>query len=573
MSNRVKRNIKKRSRASVINRELEPTEKKLGGAYVPAAVKYFNPKLKDKVRFVTPKVFQAGGVCTFRVWNMLDPDSPSDALLDGRLNQYDSAGLVGMSISEPVFCADYIGVSPDTGIQTPGQEYPVYTNYIISKDKYATIEGVPFNSLPYMKIYNSMIQVLKSNNRPAGWDSSWENLVPTPFRKVSAGIKNPSKKYFAIVSLYENGGVFDLDKETFKLYKDGAESIETVDRNGVPLGEGSDDPLVVMCLPHTAGVGILNLCNETNPEIMEGGEDPSKMYILKDPCGKFIESEGIVKGGSFFSLFNGDKLPGAQKYCDSRFKLHNFVPSKGKEMFKSYSCGASSKFKFKDEVYSASLDADQVNNILNKNVFIWKEEDQEPDDTYLLHMPSIEERCVLLAEAFKPVAKLLKFCWMSTPEYLNFDSVSAIVNDRKSFAMANVVDDEEEEDEDEVEVVVKEAKKKPKSSMSLVKDYDSELAKEVSAKSKKAKADEFDEEDDTFDVTSYTDEAEEDESSDEVSPAVESEDSDDIEESLDNEEEFEVEDEVVSDSQEYLESKLAAAKAMDRSKKRRSSRK
>jgi hypothetical protein len=93
-----------------------------------------------------------------------------------------------------------------------------------------------------------------------------------------------------------------------------------------------------------------------------------------------------------------------------------------------------------------SLSREQVDNIMNKHIFLWKSSSDDPVDSYLLHEPSMEERCVLIAKAFKYVPKLLEFCWMSKPEYLQYSEVSAILKNR---SMTAVVKPDMVEDEDE----------------------------------------------------------------------------------------------------------------------------
>ena len=123
---------------------------------------------------------------------------------------------------------------------------------------------------------------------------------------------------------------------------------------------------------------------------------------------------------------------------------------------------------------SASFSAEQVDNVFNKHVFLWRDQEDDPKDSFLLHEPSIEERCELLARAFSPVPELLEFCWMSNPEYLNFDSVAAILNNRTVSVAAPTAEVEEEDYEEEAPV----AKPKPRRSKATAPKKAAALAAE-----------------------------------------------------------------------------------------------
>jgi hypothetical protein len=205
-----------------------------------------------------------------------------------------------------------------------------------------------------------------------------------------------------------------------------------------------------------------------------------------------------------------------------------------------------------------------VNNIFDKHVYLWKESDADPDDSYLLHTPSIEERCVLLAKAFKQVPGLLEFAWMSNPEYLAFDEVRAIIDNRTVSAVAVPQDDED--DEDEVAIVA------PWDTPTKAAEQPQTVA---AAKTASDLVDEFDEfdEDELEDDELEDDELEDDELAEDDNPPLgdvfdEEDDEEDEEDSSTSDDFDEFDDEVDPSVQAQLDESLAKAKGLSRSKAR-----
>jgi hypothetical protein len=174
----------------------------------------------------------------------------------------------------------------------------------------------------------------------------------------------------------------------------------------------------------------------------------------------------------------------------------------------------------------------------------------------LLHTPSIEERCVLLAKAFKQVPGLLEFAWMSNPEYLAFDEVRAIIDNRTVSAVAVPQDDED--DEDEVAIVAPWDK------------ADFAVQPVAAAKTASDLVDEFDE----FDEDELEDdELEDDELAEDDNPPLgdvfdEEDDEEDEEDSSTSDDFDEFDDEVDPSVQAQLDESLAKAKGLSRSKAR-----
>jgi len=474
---RQQRSLKPRSRESVTNRQIEATKDSGSRSGIPAGDKSINPKLKN-VRLERLRCYN-GGKTVIRIWPMLDPENPTGSLLHGRLSAHDFAGLGGMSISEPVLCVQYAGINRDSGGLLALGENPEACSYIIAKNKSSTIEGVKFWDEPYVKLYTVAKKAMDAGVFGDGgraWDSAWNPLLRGKMPALSAF----KQKYFIVCSIYENGNEFNLDREKNEYMMKGKLISNETPRNGVPLGDGPNDPLIVIGVSVSAGKKILELCNREKEDWT--GDEVAKPYlpfVYGDPTGRFDPATNTVKGGLFFTLYNPTKLT-----IDSNSSFKGVANPQAVE----YEAAVSKTYDGPNGQLTPSMSEQQVDNVFNKHVFLWKAGAEDGDDSHLLQEISIEERCVLLAKAFKQVPKLLEFSWMSNPEYLNYAEVSAILNRRSLVAVTKPVKEEDEDfDSDEVAevkpapVVVKPKPKvevsKPvkKSTSEIVDEFEDEL--------------------------------------------------------------------------------------------------
>lgn len=577
---RKKRSLKPRTRESVENRQLD-ADADSGRSLTPRGDFSINPNVQN-VRLDKLRCYKKGKA-VIRIWNMLDPENPGGALLNGRLSAIDLAGLGGMSISEPALCVQYAGIHKDSGDFLKKAENPEQCSYIIARSKNSTYEGVQFWDLPYPKLY-----VMAKKARDAGefghggmWDPKWNALMSGQMPALG-----PFKqRYFVVASVYENGPDLDLVREHREYKKDGKDVTEDIPRNGIPLGEGPNDPLVVLQLSVSAGRNLLKMCCVEKADY-DGDPDlhPSVMFKYGDPCGKYDPNSETVKGGLFFTIYNPEKVT---------IKQHTSFQGITNPQVVEYECAVASKYQGPNGILTASLDAEQVDNIFNKHLFLWRESEDDPKDSYLLHEPSIEERCEKLALAFRQVPKLLEFCWMSQPEYMQFDSVQAIFKNRTISVGSGVekpsMDDDDEapfDTDDEVETPVSKAAKK--SAAELADEFDDEFDEdelddeiEASDEDDELEGDEINDEfDDDFEEGDDEDEVEEDDSDeefddsdvvDEVQDEFLDEDDDGDEEDEESEDFDDFDDEADnSELEEQLDASLTKAKAVARSKKRTS---
>jgi hypothetical protein len=468
---RQQRSLKPRSRESVVNRQIEAQSGNDLKSLIPAGDKSINPKLTN-VRLDRLRCYN-GGKTVIRIWPMLDPENPTGALLHGRQSAIDTAGLGGVSISEPVFCVQYAGINKDSGMLLPQGQNPEACSYIISKNKNSTIEGVNFWDEPYVRLYSMAKKAMEAGAFADGraWDSLWNPLLTGKM----PGLTSFKQKYFIVCSIYENGAEFNLDREKIEYMQKGKLVTKETPRNGVPLGEAPGDPLIVIGVSVSAGRKILELCNRQKSD-WSGNEieKPYLPFIYGDPTGRFNAEEGIVKGGVFFTLYNPTKLT---------IDAHSSFKGVANPAAVEYEAAVGKVYDGPAGALNPSLSKEQVDNIMNKHIFLWKSSNDDPADSYLLHEPTLEERCVLIAKAFRYVPKLLEFCWMSKPEYLQYSEVSAILKNRSTTAVVkpDMVDEDEDYSDDAVEAAAPKSTAKPASKLQpVVKGKPVKVAKSAS---------------------------------------------------------------------------------------------
>ena len=422
------------------------------------------------------------------------------------------------------------------------------------------------------------------------YDAKWNGLMSAKMPALGAF----TQKYFVIASVYENGDSLDLTREHISYKQQGKDVSKDIPRNGIPLGEGEKDPLVVIPMSVSAGRNLLKLCCIEKQE-WTGDEqaNPSLPFKYGDPTGIFDAKTGTVKGGLFFTIYNPTK-----EVVD---KHSTFAGGATSKMAVEYEAAVSTKYSGPNGVMTPDLSSAQVDHILSKNVFLWKENAGDPADSYLLHEPTIEERCVLIARAFRQVPKLLEFGWMSHPEYLNFDAVAGILNNRVVTSGVTVADEEDSEEELPVYPKVNPVAKpkvvaakagvtnspnlvKPtgkKSALELVDEFDEELSEDTledkesddefatgpvgNAKVSKGKVSKPKDED--FDDEEF-DEDELEDDSEEADPEEDDDDFEDEDEEDSKSKDFDEDEEASETLNDQLNNSLAKAKGLDRSRKR-----
>jgi hypothetical protein len=428
---------------------------------------YINKAVASNVRMIRPDVWERGGKFVIRIWPLLDPEDPTGNLMPGRVSAYGSAGLIGMAMSEIVPCASYVGLTEDlaqkVGIRNASTQKYSSCSFIMSKARGESWQGVEYSQLPYVRMVATCNAAVKAADfgspRKGKFDAKWSLLTPHPSRREAA-IQKIKNVAFVVGSVYQNGDRLDLEREVQSDFKDGKKFDKIVKRNGVALGDATDDPLVVAMLSGSAAGKILKLCNVPN-ENYTGDVDvnPAKAFMYGDPTGVYDPETNTLRGGLFFTVYNPKKL------SISKNSTQKLAPAEGERShdddegnFGSYECAVSTLYTGPSGKISSTMNSEQVNNVFDKQLYLWPDtSDPDPNDnSYLLRIPSIEEQCVLLTRAFRLLPDLLRFCWADTPEYLAFSEVSSIMNARTSTLVPegkkrrdDDYDDDDDDDDDD----------------------------------------------------------------------------------------------------------------------------
>lgn len=420
--NNIKARATSHSKSRVMNEEQE-----LGNSG-PTYDHSLNPNLTN-VRLERVGRCWKGGRSVIRIWNSLNEENPQE-LLRGRVGPEQGA-LGGMQMYGPCATADWIGITKDVIPNCKSKQAsfivhrqtPSTRSLKWRKDTYAVKkEEVPFWDLPYPSFYDACRNANDAGEFANGgaWDSRWNKLIGGNQAAISV-MKN---KYYVVGHIYELGN----DMTTAELvYKNREGDEKRVDRNGIPYGLDADDKLQVIWLSGDTGSKILRL-SKTMKDNFDGdvSDNPALPYVYGDPCG-VPQNDGSVKGGLIWTVFNPKVWQPANK---AHSTWNGVIP--GDREITGYEVQVAASYKSAaGEKYASSMDETEADKIRERSVFGWKQDGDE-DDAYLLNEVSVEQEATLVAEAFADVPEILKFAWMSHPEYFEFSGVSRVINNRTS---------------------------------------------------------------------------------------------------------------------------------------------
>lgn len=504
------RNLRKRSRESALF-QMAPQQKR---STIPNNVHLFNKRLTD-VSLVQTNVFKtANGFTTFRIWPTIDPENPNTLMESGLQTIGSTKVLNGLSLSSEVYSAQ-------AGLRVPKEERQKYrkgirlgqTNFIYSKTQGGYVEGIPYSDTPFVVLGNAVYHAKNDNNQKTGsgirWNPEWNTL--NEYNENTSYIPLPRRQpfYYAIVSLYENGKTFNLERKLDSEYDPNLDryvEIETA-RHGIPYGEGDNDPLVVLRLPANLIKDMMLLleCGQKEAQkykrrqqaakkdkSIDPPQKPEVTFPYGDPIGVYDKVKKQVNGGLFFHQFN-DAI--------TEFDGISTGDSKG------YSIGLSDEIEGPNGTLTPSLNSSMVKRILAKNLFFTAEEGYEDADDYLLRVAGIEEQCELLVHAFYPVKDIFKYAWANHPEYLQYECVRSVMTNKSNFIPQSnssedsdiYSDDTEEEDtkplqsrtkfevEDEVDTDTLLDEVSQEEDFEVVKPVEEKVGKSMIAAPKKAK--------------------------------------------------------------------------------------
>lgn len=268
---------------------------------------------------------------------------------------------------------------------------------------------------PYTNFYWSCYRANKEGVFAGGrsWDARWNQLMVGSSGK-GACITRPNRAIFMQGFVYGNG-----EEE----YLGGGREFA--------LGEAADEPMCVLQLP--ASADSLFHIFDTPAESFDGNPDVNfnLPYHFGDPVGTFDAATRTVEGGYFVCCFN-PKVTKLQPRNAANPKSPWLVTSWDGQLdpkkVAGYEFAISRSLVVGGQKIKPSLDNRQVERVV-KSSFFWT---PSGDNAGILHFPSNEEKCAMIAQAFKSVPKLLEFAWFDRPEYLTPEVRKILGNSRSS---------------------------------------------------------------------------------------------------------------------------------------------
>ena len=406
---RVNRGLKPRKRDDYDNEKFGRRDSSL-----PPDDYTINEKI-GRVQVIRPRGKE--GILVFRPWPSLDYERPNENLDPGRKGTEDREQ--GYWIRRmPV--AAYIGM-PDCEKAT----------FIL----YRPGDKAGRANSPYWKLYRTATAAHDAGEFANGkaWNSKWNKLLKGK-KGHGPALSKPTARWYVQGEVFRNGERDYLE-----------------DRE-LPLGADPDDDLVIVEMGDSAGEALMSLL-AVRKDSFEGDEtaNPALPFFYGDPCGHYDEETCILSGGLFFTIW----CPKNFRQFRPKTKHHSWDGKYGD--FPTYECLVSRKYRHEGQVYTPDRNEAGTEQIFSKWQFWYPDIDDEEASEGLLHIPSVEEQCTLIARAFKAAPKLLMFAWADNWDEYGTEEVRAILADRAQGVVPGGEDEyqdgepAEDEDEDEDE--------------------------------------------------------------------------------------------------------------------------
>lgn len=254
---------------------------------------------------------------------------------------------------------------------------------------------------PYTNFYWACYRANKEGVFAGGrsWDARWNQLMVGGAGK-GAAITKPTKLHFMQGFVYANG-----EEE----YVGGEREFAK--------GEDPNESMCVLQLPASAD-SLFHMW-DTPAETFDGNPDVNfnAPYFFGDPVGTFDPATRTVQGGYFVCCFNPKitKLqPRTASNPTSPWLATSWNGQLDPKKIAGYEFAISRGLVVGGKKLKPSLDNQQVERVA-KSSFFWT---PSGENAGILYFPSNEEKCEMMAQAFRSVPKLLEFAWFDRPEYL-----------------------------------------------------------------------------------------------------------------------------------------------------------
>jgi hypothetical protein len=291
--------------------------------------------------------------------------------------------------------------------------YQVPTAHFVGKDEKFTFilydprdksTGYDPYTNPYNKLYWGVTNACKAQQAIVGghdvFTKFWPGLVDPNNYKTRCLTRPTSMNYY-------QGFVYEYSERRGEDWE-----VRTPIADGLPLGANPDDLTPIIQIKNSAAKSLDEQLN-----YMDGAD-----MVWEDPVS--------LTDGPFISFFN------PKKHGDL---FEDYEQPQGDSNFIGWGAHASDSFLYthKRQTQEVSNDISDLEATVRDRILWWDN---------VLHFPTHEEICLLLAQAFKSMPDLLRYCWQDDPEFFTKD-VEKLLGDRTTTTVESPFDEEEEKEE------------------------------------------------------------------------------------------------------------------------------
>jgi hypothetical protein len=156
-----------------------------------------------------------------------------------------------------------------------------------------------------------------------------------------------------------------------------------------------------------------------------------------DPVGIYNSKTKAIDGGKFVYVFNPKHIQAPALVYTS------FPPKTQAKVNQGYEVALMSQFRTRGGILTPSMSAAAVAHFMDKFQF-WFDDPEKPTELPgILNIPSVEEQCLLTAQAFIAVPQLLQFAWADRPDFFT-DDVKSMIAKRRSLAVPGMPEERAE---------------------------------------------------------------------------------------------------------------------------------
>jgi len=330
-----------------------------------------------------------GGYLVFRPWPQPDYQSPNTHLQPARVSLA-AGGQSSWMIATTM--ASYVGL-PECG--------KVSFNLVLPGS------GQRLSDNPYVILYNTCVRARKFNTRIARVSPSLLEDLTKPDAQGKPPALTPPKRFWHVA-----GQVYLRGSEAYVGSGAGRQQ---------PFGLEPEDPLPVIRLSDSAGLGLLDVLDRRKPDMEDYADTSDLDAPFKYPpiTGVFDPKKKVLSGGLMVTVFNPESCHfSRQELLHSSYVAEQSLRDAKKQSFASYEVMVSRVWRDADGVeHRPDMTPAQVEQIFAKSSF-WLPDPEDPSQPSILRFASFVEQVSWIAQAFRPCAALLEYAFVERDEWL-----------------------------------------------------------------------------------------------------------------------------------------------------------